>query len=193
MRRVSETKEILQEAVMTARLFPEHLSKVRDAVVDHANGNGPAPERTDELLYWLFWEDRDENGAFDDFDLYFKLSQLDLSDFALQDEIAADKNAFIDDTIRLKFARDKIVNFRECCREDVFGAHCFQLSKTDCYSTFACCLTESLGQSGVHPDWFGFFPSKESFQEKLIEQGYINLEIDPSLIEDALILSNWSR
>ncbi len=136
---------------MMTRLFPEHLSKVRDAVVDQANGNGPAHEATDELLYWLFWEDSDVDRAFDDFDLYFRLSQLDLSDFALHDEIAADKNAFIDDAIRVKFARDKIVNFCACCSEDVFGAHCSHLSKTDHRSTFACCLTESLGQSGVHP------------------------------------------
>lgn len=192
--RLPDTDDLLLEkgtAMVTIRM-PDHLAEIRDAAINHALGKGPLPTNIEELYYWLFWESDEMNLEDFDFRLFLPLSRLDLSDAAICWELKLNRNAPINDTMRLQFARKEIARYVQY-PEDLVSAHEAKIERKDGDSTLVCCTVESMGQGGPHPTWHGFFPTQENFWGYLRETGYLYCADEPHIIDEGKILGSWSR
>jgi len=174
-----------------SEIMPAEVAKIINAAIDHAYGRCALPENIDELYNWLIWESGDE--ALDNYEFFFSLNDIDLSDIGLIDDTeVADKLSINDDT-RINYAREKIAHNVADMSEELHAAHAFELKNDKGEAIFMCCTTQTHGQSGPHATWEGFFSSREAYYEYQINVLARHYADRLDKITDEEILAAWQR
>jgi hypothetical protein len=172
--------------------MPEELWEIRDAAVEHVLTNAPLPPDIERLYEWLESDGWDALiDAWVDEELVMNLEKLSsyFSDSELEDDT-------ITNGIRVEHARwwisKSITNSESLDDFDFKSVHSYEIKRQDGKSAIIGCTIASMGQSGDEVVWYGVFPTRREFLNRLKESGYWVLQ-DIEAIDDATILALWQK
>ncbi|MFM8608099.1 MAG: hypothetical protein ACKOBC_09090, partial [Hyphomicrobiales bacterium] len=141
--------------------MPNDIASIRDAAIQHALNGTPLPDNIDELYEWLI-ANKIYGGELN-YDFYFHLADVDLSDEALRWTEELDDTTAINDHVRLIYDRQAIENYVNGYNDHLLCPESIKLENASGEATYACGMSYSAGQGGIEMNWQGFYASREEY------------------------------
>ena len=177
--------------------LPSCLWPLRDAIVDHANGNAQEPQNLENLYEWLQNDGWDSLiGSDSEQEMALKLCELAQyqfldSEFSVIEDLAPGE--VITNSMRLSYAKGVIA--MACSGDDGYlcpTLHSYKLEHSDGSRAIVGASVEIHGQAGAVAVWQGVHSTRDNFFATM-KRCDIWLIEDAKNIDDDSILRLWQR
>ena len=169
--------------------MPNTIAKIRDAAIQHALHGASLPQDIEDLYEWLIVHKI--YGEELNYDFYFHLADVDLSDEALRWTEVSDRSLVIDDQLRIKYGRQALEDYVNGYNDHLLCPESIKLENDRGETTYVCGISYSAGQGGIQMNWQGFFENRDKYLEYLKNERGMRDSAEIDQISDDEILSLW--